>query len=87
MDNFRMELHAVEAALFIAHGSKRRVAAVANHLKTGRQFLNAVSVTHPDLQFFFRRKSGKQVFCSINAKLCFSIFALLRWFHFAVKQE
>ena len=50
MRHFRMKLKAVEAALFVGHPCKRRIVRFADGVKSGRQFLHAVAVTHPDIQ-------------------------------------
>ena len=49
MHDFEVELHAVEAALFVGDAGVGRVLGLADDLKAGRQARHAVAVAHPDL--------------------------------------
>ena len=55
VSHFGMELHAVEMALAIFHRGERRIRAARGYLESRRQRLDAIAVTHPDLE---QRRAG-----------------------------
>ncbi|MNU46932.1 hypothetical protein D3C71_358050 [compost metagenome] len=48
--HFRVELHAVELALFIGHGGDRAARGVAHQLEAWRHFQHLVAMAHPHFQ-------------------------------------
>lgn len=84
--DFGVELHAVEATLFVGKGGNRATGGGGHALEAGWQFGDFVAVAHPDLQLAVGiAQALQQVVVAMQLDLRVAEFALLATFDFAAE--
>ena len=78
-----VKLNAVQSPLWIGDGRKRRVLAVGDGAKPGRQLRKSVAVAHPHGRRLARGKARKQAHGFVDHEVCGAVFALARGLHLA----